>query len=76
MNSATALGRTAPISRARNQYARPAALQSSCQIVTPQTPPQNARDITAGTPSGGAGAMSYGARGSAPANQNSVSTPW
>ena len=76
MNSATALGRAAPLSRARNQYARPAAFRSSGQIATPQTPPQHARDITAGTPSGGAGAMSYGARGDAADNQNSVSTPW
>jgi hypothetical protein len=76
MNSATMLGRTAPSSTARNQYAPGAASRSRGQITVPQTPPQNARDSTAGTPSGGAGVMSYGARGNAPDSQSSVSTLW
>src|SRR5258705_11097004 len=68
MNSATALGRTAPISRARNQYVRPAAFRSSGQIATPQTPPQHARDITAGTPTGAPGALPYARPGTGPGN--------
>ena len=69
--SATAVGPRAPRSTARNHRADRALQQR--QITAAQTPPQNANEITAGTPSGPAGWGCMG-RAGAPDNQNSVSS--
>src|SRR5262245_22802391 len=74
-NSATMLGSSAPSTSARSQYAPPVAFRSNGQSAAPQTPPQNASEITAGTPNGPVGAMLYGVRGNAPESQSRVSMP-
>src|SRR2546426_8578357 len=65
-NHATRLGPSAPITSALIQYAPPLEARIRAHNTIPHTPPQNAREITAGTLSGGTGVMFQGARGENP----------
>src|SRR5262250_2804493 len=75
-NQATELGPSAPMPRAFAQYAAPRDARIKAHNTIPQTPPQNASEITAGALNGGTGVMFHGARADAPAAYSSASKPW